>query len=195
MITRIRNILVAGALALSALLSLQASPALANGAVLCAPDPSGGAIGARRIVNPNTNNAYGFNSSGCAYVAQADIGYFQSQGFTFGPNTGSIVFTTGVQTSTTDLVIGNLPANAFIIGVAATNSTANAVTGGISLGSAANGTQFVAALTCAANCVSATSAITAATVYSATAPVPLHAAAVTSWNSANVTLTVTYGYF
>lgn len=190
----LNRLIAAAALALLAI-SIAPTASFANGAIMCAPDPTGAATGPRRFANPNSGNTYGLNSAGCAYMAQVDVGYAQSQGFSFGPNTGTIIFTTGVATSTTDFVIGNLPANAQVMTVAATNATANAVTGGISLGSAANGTQFVSALTCGANCVSATSAITAATVYSTTAPVPLHAAAVTAWNSANVTITVTYSYF
>lgn len=187
------RLLAAAALALLAI-SFAPTASFANGTVMCAPETASGSAGPRRFVNPNSNNAYGLNSAGCAYIAQTDVGYAQSQGFTFGPNTGTIIYTTGVQTGTTDIVIGNLPPNAYVISMGVTNATANAVTGGISLGSTANGTQFVAAQTCAANCVSAGPAI-AATVYSTTAPVALHAAAVTAWNSANVTITVTYGYF
>jgi hypothetical protein len=133
------------------------------------------------------------NGSGCAVIAQADVGFFLSQGFVQASSQNSILFTTGVAAGTTDFPIGVLPANAYVQQVIIVNSTANAVTGGVSIGSTANGTDIVAAAACAANCVANGTIVKAA--FSTTAPTTLHAAAVTAWASANVTITVVYGYF
>src|SRR4051812_36845432 len=125
--------------ALAAVLSFAAfAPAAqAAGAVMCAPQTSVAASGPRLVTNPNTSTSYAIGPFGCAYVALADVAYFQSQGFSYGPDSGTIVYNTGVATGTTNFVIGNLPANAYISQVVVFNSTANAVTGNISIGSTA----------------------------------------------------------
>lgn len=165
----------------------------ANGVLLCRPDRGQAFAGGSTVNLPGASKSYTADSSACAYISSTDQAAFKGQGWYEPGKTRSIIFNVGVATGTTDFVIGTLPANAYISSVTATNSTANAVTGGIAVGNAANGTQYVTALTCAANCLSGTTSITS-TAYSAS-PQLIHAAAVTSWNSSNVTLTVTYGYF
>jgi hypothetical protein len=195
---KIFNRLIAAAALALLVLSIAPSASFAGGAFMCAPDPTGASTGPRRFTNLNNGNTYGLNSAGCAYMALADIGYAQSQGFTYGFNGGSIVFNTGVATGTTDFVIGSVPANAYIQQVIYSNSTANAVTGNLTLGTTANGTDVVAAanMVCGANCLApVANANIAKQVFSLTAPTALHLAAVTAWNSANVTITVIYGYF
>ncbi|MCK1445425.1 hypothetical protein IVB43_23860 [Bradyrhizobium sp. 48] len=189
-----RNFLIAAALAFATILS--ALPATAATQVLCAPEAAGTAMGPKRVTNPNTTTSYQLNGAGCGVIGSADVGYFLSQGFTAGPDSGTFFYTTGVATSTTDFVIGNLPANAYISTVIYNNGTANAVTGGITLGSTANGTDIATATTCAASCLAqATDAQLVKRAWSTTAATPIHAAAATSWNSANVTITVVYRYF
>lgn len=191
----LNRLIAAAALALLAI-SIAPTASFAGGTVMCSPEISGAVRAPRRVVNPNTSNAYGLNGFGCAYMALADIGYFQSQGFSFGPNGGSIVFNTGVATGTTDFVIGSVPANAYIQQVVYSNSVAAAVTGGVSIGTTANGTDVVAAQTVGSSALTSTAnASILKQVFSTTAPTPLHAAAVTAWNSTNVTITVVYGYF
>jgi hypothetical protein len=195
---RLLSFALAAALLASAWIS---TPAHANGQILCAPEPAVSAPGPRRWVNTSSTAvpqpAYSLNANGCAYIQQADIGFALSQGFQSGPDSNAIIFTTGVQTGTTNLVIGNLPAGAYVSSIVAVNSTANAVTGGIAFGTTANGVNIVATLACAANCVAAApgNAALAGSAFSATASTPLNAAAVTSWNNANVTITVVYRYF
>jgi hypothetical protein len=166
--------------------------------IMCQGDVSGASTGSRAIGGTNSavpsQTLYVLNSAGCAVIKQADIGYFLSQGYTFLNGLAPIIFTTGVQTGTTDIVIGNIPPNAYISEIVLSNSTANAVTGGVSFGTAANGTQILATLACAANCVSGTGNVTGP-AFSTTAQTPIHAAAVTAWNSANVTITVIFGSF
>lgn len=177
-----------------------ASPAAAGSQVLCSGEVAVGTL-ARSIGGSSSSvpskTLYQLNGQGCAVIQQADIGYFISQGFSPGADSGTIVFSTGVQTGTTDIPIGLLPAGAYLSEIVAVNTTANAVTGNISIGSTANGTDIVASLACGANCVADAPGTTtlAKNVFSITAATTLHAAAITSWNSANVTFTVVYRYF
>jgi hypothetical protein len=196
----LRNLILAGAAVLCLMAPHEAS---AFTAVMCSPDITGNAM-ARRVINPNNlvgsplaPQAYSLNGQGCAVMNQADIGYFQSQGFSVGPSQGQpILYNTGVQTSTTDLIIGSIPPNAYIQQIIVANLTANAVTGGISFGTTANGTDIDTALPVAASAVAfATDALTVKRVFSTTVSTPIHAAAVTAWNSANVNITIVYGYF
>lgn len=192
-----RKILIAGALALFAF----AAPAQAAVQMLCTPDVAGGVQGPHRIVNTSSTTspqpAYQLNSAGCGLIAQADIGFFLSQGFTAGSSEGTILFTSGVIASgTTDFVIGNLPANTYITEIVYSNAIAAAVTGGISIGTTANGTDVVAAQAVGSSALTFTpNASVLKQVFSTTAATPLHAAAVTSWNGANVTITVKFAAF
>jgi hypothetical protein len=116
--------------------------------MLCAPESPVGVQGPRRVTNTastaSPQPSY-ISTVGCALINQADIGFFLSQGFTAGSSEGTILFTTGVATGTTDFVIGNLPANTYITEIIYSNAVAAAVTGGISIGTTANGTDVVAA--------------------------------------------------
>lgn len=190
----LNRLITAAALALLAFY-IAPTASFAGGTVMCAPEVSGAARSPRQFVNPN-GGTYGLNSSGCAYMALADIGYAKSQGFNYGPNGGSIVFNTGVATGTTDFVIGSVPANAYVQQIIYSNSVAAAVTGGVSIGTTANGVDVVAAQAVGSTAlVNTANASILKQVFSTTAPTPLHAAAVTAWNSTNVTITVVYGYF
>jgi hypothetical protein len=157
------------------------TPSYAASQYLCAPEVSGAAAGPRNVVNTSSTATpqpqYSLNGQGCAQINVADVGFFLSQGFTQGSPFQTIVFNTGVATGTTNFVIGTIPAQAYIQSIMFSNSVAAAVTGGISIGTTANGADVVAAQACAS------------------AGTPLNAAAVTAWNSANVTITVTYGFF
>jgi hypothetical protein len=189
------------ALALAALFVFAASEARAASMWMCAPDVAA-ASAARRVVNPNTNNAYQLNGAGCGLIQQADIGYFSTQGFTAGAGQSSIIFTTGVATGTTNFVIGTLPAKSYIQQIIFSNAAAAAVTGGVSIGNTANGTQIVAAQAVGAATPPATAdvAVPSASILlsgvSATGVAQtLNMAAVTAWNNANVTVTVIYGAY
>jgi hypothetical protein len=178
--------------------ALFAAPAGAAQLMMCAPDAVATATGAHRVQNPVTQNTYGLNSAGCALIAQADIGYFQTQGFTPGSAQNSIIYTTGAlpASGTTDIPLPSLPAGAYIKMVVIQNNSANAVTGGVSLGTTANGTDIVAAQAVAANAlVFVTDATLLKRVFSATAAQPLHLAPVTSSNTANLTVTIVYDFF
>lgn len=193
----IRKYLIAAGAALGL---FAAMPAQAAVQMMCAPDVSGGIQGPRRVTNTastaSPQPSYQLNAFGCALIAQADIGFFLSQGFTAGSSEGTILFTTGVATGTTDFVIGNVPANAYITEIIYSNSVAAAVTGGISIGTTANGTDVVAAQAVGSTALTFTpNASILKQPFSLTAATPLHAAAVTAWNSTNVTITVKYASF
>lgn len=188
-----RKHLLAGALAFAALLS--AAPSFAATQFLCAPDPSGAAAGPKRVTNTastaSPQPSYTLNNQGCALFAQSDIGFFVSQGFVPSSSELQLLFTTGVATGTTDFVIGNVPANYMITEIVMSNAVAAAVTGGVSLGTTANGVDIVAAQAVGSSAlVFTTDALTLKRVFSTTVSTPLHAAAVTAWNSTNVTITV-----
>lgn len=184
-------------------LALASVDANAAAQIMCQGDVSGASTGARQVVVTSSTASpqptYNLNSGGCALIQLADIGFFQSLGFTPGTNGGSIIFNVGVATGTTDFVIGNVPAGAAIRGIYVQNSVAAAVTGGISFGTTANGTDVVAALAVASSGNSfVTDALTLKRIFPATgasATQALHAAAVTAWNSTNCTITVTWEYF
>ena len=86
-----------------------------------------------------------------------------------------------------------LPANAYILGIQVENLTANAVTGGLKIGTTAGGVDVVAALTVGAS--AKTFVLDAALLlrfFSSTAPQTIYLDAVTAWNSAKLNVRVIY---
>lgn len=83
----------------------------------------------------------------------------------------------------------SLPAGATILSISAKNNTANAITGGLKIGSAVAGVDIVAALTVAASVVSPPATLLLPTFAAAQT---LYYDAVVAWNSANIDLTVIY---
>jgi hypothetical protein len=188
------------ALAALALLSF-AAPANAASIWMCQGDVSGATTGTRTIggtLSPvPSGSIYVLNGQGCALVAQGDVGYFQSQGFTQGSPYAVAAFTTGVLTGTTAVqFLPSLPAGAIIRDIVVSNTTANAVTGGIDIGTTSGGADIVSALTCAASCLTfvADSALLKR-VFSLTAQQAIFVVGHTSGNSANLTITISYQYF
>ena len=184
-----------------AALGFLAFPAQAAQINMCSADVAGGVQGPRTIggtLSPvPSGTIYALNGQGCALIALADVGYFQSQGFTQASSQNAIVFNTGVATGTTDFVIGTLPAKAYIQQIIFSNSVAAAVTGGISIGSTANGTNIVAAqaVGSSTDVAVAQAAILLPVPSTSAAATALHMAAVTAWASTNVTVTVIFGYY
>lgn len=167
---------------------------------MCQGDVSGASTGARTIGGTGSlvpsGTLYVLNPGGCANIALADVGFFQSIGFVQSSSTNTILLNTGVATGTTNFAMP-MPAKTYIQQIIFSNSVAAAVTGGISVGTAANGAQIVTAQAVGA---SVDVAVAQAAIL---LPVPvttglaysLNFAAVTAWNSANVTITVIYGYY
>jgi hypothetical protein len=186
-------------LASAAVLAL-ALPAQANNINVCSPDAAGQGTGARQVGGTlsavPSGAIYTLNGQGCARVTLQDYGYFLSQGYTQGSGQFTTILTPGVATGTTDYAMP-MPAKTYIQQIIFSNSVASAVTGGISVGTAANGTQVVTAQAVGAS----TDVAVAQSNISLPVPVTtglaytLHFAAVTAWNSTNVTITVIAGYY
>lgn len=188
--TTMRSLILAAALAALAI------PAHAAQSVLCSPEiPSAGVN--RVITNPVSTTSYSLNGQGCAVVKQADIGYLLSQGFSAGPPFGpNVLFTSGVATGTTAFLVGTLPPGTYLQHIIVQNTVAAAITGGINFGTTSGGADVVSALAVGSSAlVFTTDAALLKRVFSATSPQPIYASAATAWNSANVTITLVYGYF
>jgi hypothetical protein len=172
-------------------------PADAASVVLCASSRESNSA-SRQINLPGLLNSYVADPSGCVIAATiGDISIFRANGFSESGKHRSLIFNTGVATGTTDFVIGVLPAKSYISQVIFSNSVAAAVTGGVSIGSTANGTNIVAAQAVGASTDVAVpqSAILLPVPSTAGAATTLHMAAVTAWNNVNVTVTVVYAYY
>jgi hypothetical protein len=203
---KLRSKLLVAAAALAALAALFAPIEWANAgspqALMCQGDVSGASTGARQIGGTGSavpsQTLYTLNSNGCALIAQGDMGYFQSQGFVQNPSQTSAFLITGLLPSsgTTDIVGPTLPAGAYLQQIIVSDIVASTVTGGLAIGTTANGTDIVAALTTNANGVNfVTDANLKLRVFSATAPQVIHVAPVTSSNGANLNMTFVYGFF
>lgn len=188
---------LAAALLLAAGAAYQfSSPADASVTRVCRPAASGASPGPGRWTAPGSGTAYNVDPLGCALISFTDYTDALAAGFRLGPLTqsvGLIGVTNNTVPSPAELV---LPPGAFIQGIVVENTTANAVTGGVKIGTTSGGTEVVTALTCGASCLThvADSAISKR-VFSASTPTTLYITAVTSMNSAVLNVTVTYAYF
>jgi len=203
----LRNLALSGLLAFSGLLGAVPAYAAANGsAVMCWPDVTVGPSGARTIGGTGSQvpsgTLYVLNSSGCALVQQADIGWFQSQGGTFAGDGGVIIWSAPVAaTGTTSYQLGTLPPGAYIKAILVQDSdAAHAVTGGIQCGVSSADTTIVSTAQTVGLTTSSVGSVTDAHIllrnFSTTASQPIWCQAVTSWNTpTTVTITIPYGYF
>lgn len=187
-----RKVALIGLAALAGLLSLH-PPADASSIRVCSSIPAGAAPGPAQVKAPTSGNLYSTNSRGCVLIPASDLGDFNSMGYIPNGELQSLVVT-GITAQNFSSII--LPASAYIREIIVQNTTANAVTGGIKVGTTAGGTDVVTALTCGASCLTfvADSALSKR-VFSATATQALSIDAVTGWNSASVNVTVIYGFF
>ena len=197
-----KKLLAAALFAVLALASV--SPAFA-GKVLCNPGAAatgplagtiGGGVGGSISAVPS-QTLYTLSGSGCVYIKQQDEGYFRSLGFTDGTNLffKTVTGVTANQTTSAGAPV-TLPAGAALTAIYIQNTTANAVTGGINIGTAAAGAQVVSALTCGANCmVSVPSASILQPITSASG-VPISTQlfinAASAFNSASLNVTYVY---
>lgn len=187
-----RRLIVAVA-ALIALAAIGGQKAEASTQRMCISPSAGTAAGPGRWVAPGSSTAYSVDTRGCALVAAADQADARSAGFR-SEDVGKSIVVTGITAQ--DFSSITLPPSAYIRAIVVQNTTANAVTGGVKIGTTAGGTDVVSALTCGANClVHVTDSALSKRVFSTTASQNLSIDAVTGWNSANLTVTVIYGYF
>jgi hypothetical protein len=189
-----RKLALIGLVALAGLLSL--NPADASQIRVCAPIPAGAAAGPAQVKAPTSGNLYSTNNRGCVLIPSSDLADFQSMGYASNGELQSMVVSTGVLTSTTSVQVASLPASAYISAIVIDNTTANAVTGGIDIGQTTGAADIVSAKVCAANCL--TTVLDSALllrVFSKTAVQPIWVTGHTAGNSANLTLTIIYGFF
>jgi hypothetical protein len=191
---RLLRLALAAPLALTLLAPV--TPADAASAVMCRPAAVGAAPGPGRWVAAASGTAYQLDNQGCAVIAQADMGDAAASGLTQSSALRSFVFTTGVLTGTTSIALPSLPASAYIREIIVDNSTANAVTGGIDIGTTAGAADVVSALTCGANCLTFVGDVALLKrVFSKTAQQALFILGHTAGNSANLNVTIVFGYF
>lgn len=112
---------------------------------------------------------------------------------------GTLNVNTGVIASgTAGVTIGTIPQNCVIYTITIANLTANAVTGGVNIGTVAAPTTIESAFTVGASLnyfVSFAPTPANMTTLVAAAPVAIQIAAVTSWNNANLNVAVTYACY
>jgi hypothetical protein len=171
-------------------------------AFLCAPEPPVGSPGPRRVVNTSSTAtpqpAYTLNALGCASIASADIGFFLSQGFTFGVNEAvqqqNAITSSGTTAITTTIT---LPPYAFIKYIIVEETAGNAVTGGVNVGDSGSATRFLSgtAVGANANVVVVPTNLTGSSNTGVPTSDTIIINAATGWNSASLNLSVIYGYF
>ena len=195
---RLLSLAFAAGLALTPELAFGAATTQTLHAFLCAPETAVGSAGPRFVTNPTTGNGVQLNSAGCGVFLNADLGYWLSQGFTAGAAT-QVAQGIGITGSGTASVATGitLPAYAQIVSIVLEETAGNAVTGGLNISNAGGATGIASAAALAANATVtlADSAINAGRIYSP-AGVPtattVNLAAVTSWNSAVVNISIVY---
>lgn len=169
---------------------------------MCAPEPAVGATGPRRVVNTSSTASpqpsYNLNNQGCALFAAADVGFFQSQGYSPSAALFNLQQTaiTASTTSTTSQI--TLPAYAYIVGVVLSETAGNAITGGVDIGDSGSATRFASAVTLNANTTVAVadSALTRLYVPSGVPTADqILVACHTSCNSGSINITILYSYF
>lgn len=196
MMKRILSTLVAAAFVAAMAMPL---PASAGNVLLCQGDVSGASTGSRTFGGTGSpmpsGTLYTLNAQGCALVVGSDVGYFQSQGFTIGAPFGTVV-ATGIANNFSVVI----PAGAYIRDVIFQELSGASVTGGMFVGSAATTSDVVStAVTVGSKGLGfATDVGLAKRVFSSTASQTLFFGAFASngsFNSAQVTATVVYGFF
>jgi len=191
---------------LAALLALAPIPAQAAAslqvthAFLCSPEVSVGTAGPRLITNTSSTASpqpsYQTNSQGCALVATPDVGFFLSQGYTFGVNEGVQIQNaiTATTTGTTSTIV--LPAYGFIKYIVIEETAGGSITGGVSVGDSGSATRFASAVAVSAN--ANTVVVPTALTGSANTGVPAAdtvLVAGTFAGGASLNVTVIFGYF
>lgn len=150
------------ALALAGTLAF-AAPQLANAAAttqtlhayLCAADAAVGQAGPKKVVNTSSTAtpqpSYLLNGQGCAVIAAADIGFFLSQGYSYGQGLFTLIQTGITATTTSSTSTITLPAYGIIYQIVIEETAGNAITGGVDIGDSGSATRFASAVATGAN--------------------------------------------
>ena len=149
--TRLAKLAFAAGAALLAPSSAQAAASLqVTHAFLCAPEVTVGTAGPRLVVNTSSSASpqpsYQLNSQGCGLIASADVGFFLSQGYTFGTNEGVQIQNaiTANTTGTTSTI--QLPAYGFVKYIVIEETAGGSITGGVNVGDSGSATRFASAV-------------------------------------------------
>lgn len=171
-------------------------------AFLCAPQSAVGVTGPRRVVNTSstatTQPSYILNGEGCALIAAADIGFFLSQGYTYGPSTFVLQQTAITASTTSSTSTITLPAYAYILGIVLTETAGNAITGGVDIGNGTSSTAYASAVALGANADVAVVDSALTRVYPASGnPIAeqVLVACHTNCNSGSINITILYTYY
>ncbi len=169
-------------------------------AVLCAPQSAGTVNSSRRVVNTSTTaaTAYVLGANGCALFAAADIGFFLSQGYTYGPSTFVLQQQAITATTTSSTSTITLPAYGMILAITLEETAGNAITGGVDIGDSGSATRFASAVALSANntVVVADSALTRVFANSGVpAADQILVACHTSCNSGSINISILYTYY
>jgi hypothetical protein len=143
----------------------------------------------RQFIVPSSGATYQLDSHGRVLIAESDAPWFRGQGFSPAANLiGEPFVNSGViAAGTSSVTLGMLPPNYWIDALILQNLTANAITGGINIGSSAGAADIVSALAIGANAlIIVPDAAVLKRVFSTTAPTNLFVSAVSSWNNANL---------
>jgi hypothetical protein len=122
---------------------------------LCAPEPSVGTAGPRRVVNTastaSPQPSYQLNALGCALFANPDVGFFLSQGFFISPAETVVQQNaiTANTTGTTSTLV--LPPYGFVKYVVIEETGGGSITGGLNVGDSGSATRFLSATAVSAN--------------------------------------------
>jgi hypothetical protein len=139
----------------------------------------------------NLSKSYSADGLGQIVASGADIPLLRAMGFQESGKQRSVTFQTGVATGTTSFQVGQIPAGAYIQKIILNNVTGNAA-GNITIGSTSGGSDVVASVALGANGLLDTTL--AKSVFSASVLTQLFITS-SAWGSANVSVTVIYGYF
>jgi hypothetical protein len=152
---RLAKLALATVFALAPIPAIAAASLQVTHAFVCTPEVSVGTAGPRLIVNTSSTASpqpsYQTNSQGCALVATADVGFFLSQGYTFGVNEGVQIQNAITATTTGATSTIQLPAYGFVKYIVIEETAGGSITGGVSVGDSGSATRFASAVAVSAN--------------------------------------------
>lgn len=198
--TRLRLIFATAVAALAgALIPAQQPAKAAFGQFLCSPTNDVVGSGARTIGGSTSSvpsgTLYVLNGQGCGFIAQQDVGYFQSLGFTGGQNFFTVSLTALTANSTTSNS-PSIPPGTYIHNIVIQETAGHAITGGVDIGTTAGATDIVSAVACGASCLIAiTDSALSKRLFSTTAAQQIFFTCHSACNSGSLNISILYSYF
>lgn len=183
------GLILAAALALAAL--YDPTPAEAYTVRVCAPARPGVALGPARVTAPTSGTAYSTDARGCALISATDVADFRAMGYLLESPYQTVV-AKGLTAASTVV----LPPSTFIQQIIVEEDSGGTMTGGIRIGTQANGTEVMLATAVAANSLATVEDTSMGTrAFSRTLPQTLHISSSGSFGYGQVNVTVVYGFF